>query len=69
MGHELIHLLEGDFERTIDPAQLFQQLLALVVVAAGEEEGEEEGKGWNELRTMFTVVSDPNASLYFYAVI
>lgn len=34
LGHELIHLWEWDFKRTIDPAQLLQQLVALVVVAA-----------------------------------
>lgn len=36
LGHEFAHLLERDFERTIDPAELFQQLSAFLVVAGGE---------------------------------
>lgn len=35
LGHEFAHLLERDFERTIDPAELFQQLSAFLVVAGG----------------------------------
>lgn len=39
LGHELVHLCERDLKRTIDPAQLLQQLLTLVIVAGMDRGG------------------------------